>query len=415
MAYENIVFRKPNLIMVDGYFYMIDQDQDSLIVKTDDGTQAYSYPLDTTIINEIKSLEFDGRNFWSLENPGSGTVIIRRWYIYNYVFKLRNTFTLTANASHYYDSQAFTVQHYHLNFSGDEPAGSSNLSVTTNSRFILNTELTSGMTAYLGPNINGQSEEISINSVGTDYINVNGVTTYSYTTGDPISFYNRLWLFNNRNGVDTGSGALYQINAYTGSYQNKTAGGEYQNIKACTFFDMYSVYGNGSNSICYVKTTNMIFLNPNDLTISFGSMTMDNLQSDLATIIDIYDVTIEGSNVYRLQTKATYYGITYIFANSTYNYQLSTLDKFITSISLRANPAILPANGVNTSTITAIVKDQFNLPIESKLVYFTEDDPNGGITGPNPANTDANGIAVTTYTAGTTAREVKCTSTAQQG
>ena len=87
--------------MVDGYFYMIDQDQDSLIVKTDDGTQAYSYPLDTTIINEIKSLEFDGRNFWSLENPGSGTVIIRRWYIYNYVFKLRNTFTLTANASHY--------------------------------------------------------------------------------------------------------------------------------------------------------------------------------------------------------------------------------------------------------------------------------------------------------------------------
>jgi hypothetical protein len=136
---------------------------------------------------------------------------------------------------------------------------------------------------------------------------------------------------------------------------------------------------------------------------------MDNVEDDLAAVIPIYDVTMEGVNVYRLQQKATYYGTTYTFVNSTYNYQLSTLESFITSISLRVNPAILPANGVNTSTITAIVKDQFNLPIVAKLVYFTEDDDTGAISGPNPANTDSNGVATTTYTAGTSAREVKLT------
>jgi len=39
MAYENITLRKQNVVVVDGYFYMMDEDTDSLIVKTDDGTR----------------------------------------------------------------------------------------------------------------------------------------------------------------------------------------------------------------------------------------------------------------------------------------------------------------------------------------------------------------------------------------
>ena len=38
MAYENITLRKRNVVVVDGYFYMIDEDLDNLIVKTDDGS-----------------------------------------------------------------------------------------------------------------------------------------------------------------------------------------------------------------------------------------------------------------------------------------------------------------------------------------------------------------------------------------
>lgn len=429
MAYENIVFRKRNMTMVNGYFYMLDIDQDALIVKTDDGTQAYSYPLDTTIDEyssissdpnnptfggKIKSLEYDGRNFWSLENLNNGTIIIRRWYIDNYVLKLRNTFTLTSGSGHFFNSRAFTVEHYHINFGDDEPAGSSDLSVVA-SGLHLPSLLQSGMVITLGPNSYGQVQELSVNSVGTDFIRVNGVTSYNFAAGDPITFYNRIWIFNNSYGIDSSTGALYVLDAYTGSILPGAVypGGAYKDIEACTFYDMSSVFGSGKNAIAYVKATNLIFLNPYNLAQSYGSMSMDNLENNQANIIPIFDLAIEGSNVYRLQTKATYYGTTYNFATGPFNYQLSTTQPFVTSISLRANPAILPANGVNISNITAVVKDQYNNPVVGKVVYFTDDDPVGAILT-SYVNTDGQGVALTTYRAGTAAREVKITATVQQ-
>jgi hypothetical protein len=407
MAYENIRLRKSNFTMVDGYFYTIDEELDSMVVKTDDGTQAYSYPLDTVITSAIITLEYDGRNFWSLENPSTNNMRIRRWYIDNYVCKLRNTFDLVANASHSYSSNAFTVEHYHETFTANEDIGQSTLSISNGLK------LTSGMIVTLGPNDDGQVEEFTVNSAGADFVNINGTTTHAYEIGDPVAFYKNIWMFNNFDGKDSANGALYKIDAYTGSYISKVAGGAYKDIRCCTFYDMSGVYGTNADAIAYVKTTNMIFLNPNDITNSYGSMVLDNIESNLATVIVIYDLTIEGTNVYRLQRKATYYGATTTFADSTYNYQLSTTDSFITSISLRADPAILPANGVNTSTITAIVKDQFNLPVVAKLVSFTDDDTVGVILT-TPVVTDANGVASTQYRSGTSAREVRIVATAQQ-
>ena len=409
MAYENITLRKQNVVMVDGYFYMIDDDTDSLIVKTDDGTQAFSYPLDTTISNEIVSLEYDGRNFWTLENLAGNNIRIRRWYIDNYVLKLRDSFPLSESGSHKYDSEAFTVEHYHIAFSGDESAGQNNLAITDGSH------LSSGITITLGPNSSGQIEEATVQTFGADWVIINGTTTYAYETGDPISFYRWIWVFNNYDELSL-TGALYKINAYTGAPDSWTSGGAYADIKACTFYDMSAVYGDYSNAIAYFKANNCIFLYPGYLDNIDCYMVMDNVEDDQATVIDIYDLTIEGTNVYRLQGRATYYGTTYPGGDSdwsTYSYQLSTLDSFITSISLAADPAILPADLVSGSTITAIVKDQFLLPIVSKLVYFTDDDSNGYITT-SPVSTNALGVAVTSYVAGSQAREVKITATSQQ-
>ena len=455
MAYENITLRKQNVTMVDGYFYMMDEAQDAMIVKTDDGTQSYSYPLDNTIASQVVSMEWDGRNFWTLENPGSDTIRIKRWNLENYVLKLRDEFDMAPTGSHKYQSEAMAIEHYHLRVQADAAVSSNVIQMyqpkTKQADFDLVAKLTSGMTVSLGPNSNGQREDISVNSVTvsspggieTVYnVNLNASTTYEYDGptasgssdyreryGDPASFYSDIWIFNNWDGVSSDDGALYKISAYTGSYQTRYAGGEYQNVKSSTFYDVPNYIFDRDwqstpatdannwpkfNAITYVRTTNLIFLNPDDFSESYGSMTMDNIDDDQATIIPIYDLTMEGVNVYRLQQEATYYGTTH-GPWSTYNYQLSTLEPFITSISLRANPAILPANGTNTSEITAIVKDQFNLPIESKLVYFTEDDSVGSIIGTNPANTDVNGVATTTYQAGTSAREVKITATAQQG
>jgi hypothetical protein len=406
MAYENIKLRKQNVAVVDGYFYMMDDDVDALIVKTDDGTQAFSYPLSNTITNTITSLEHDGRNFWSLETSATNEVTIRRWYVNNYVCKLRNTFTLSPGGSHNYVSGAMTVEHYHRTFTGDEAAGQSILSMDS-------TNMANGETLTLGPNSSGQVEEVVVNTTAAGSVTIYGSTTYAYSTGDPVSFYKDIWLFNDYDGTTAAAGALYKIDGYTGAYTTHSGGGEFYNIDACTFYDMSYVDASWDNAICYVRGTNMIFLNPQDLNDNFGSMVMDNLHENLSDTLLIYDVAIEGANVYRLQRQATYYGTTTTFADSTYNYQLSTLDAFITSISLRAAPAILPANGVNEADITAVVKDQFNQPIVSKLVDFTDDDANGYITAPS-VNTDGQGVAETKYHAGTTAREVKITATAQQ-
>ncbi len=400
MAYENIRLKEPNLAVVDGYYYMMDNDTDSLIVKTDDGTQAYSYPLDTTLGgNNVVSTEHDGRNFWSLEDSGSD-VIIRRWYLDNYVCKQRNQFTISSVTS-----EAFTVEHYHVEFSGNESAGQTQLSVTDS------TDIAIGETVFLGPNTNGQSEERTVNGKGSGYIDVSVGTSYDFDSGDPICSYKDLWVFDDNSG-----GKLHQVNAYTGATIATTSGGEYYNVDAATFYDMYDVSERPtwSDSICFVKTTNMLFTDPNTLT-NYGSLAMDNVEDDNSTVIALYDVSIDGTNIYRLQLKATYYGSTASFTEGPYNYQLSTSNAFITSISLDAEPAILPANGVNNSTITAIVKDQFNLPISSKNVYFTEDqDPGQGYITVSPVSTNANGVAQTTYKAGTIATEVKITATAEQ-
>lgn len=404
MAYENIRLRKPNVAVVDGYFYMMDEDVDALIVKTDDGSQAFSYPLSNTLTNTINNMEYDGKNFWTLETVNSTSVRIRRWYLNNYVCKLRDTFNLSGGGSHNYKSDAFTVEHYHRTFDANEAAGQSTLSMDS-------TNMSNGDVLALGPNTSGDTEEVEVNTTAVGSVTIYGSTTYAYDSGDPVSFYKNIWLFNDYDGTVADAGALYKIDGKTGTYTTHSGGGEYYNIKAATFYDMSDVDASWGPAICYVRATNMIFLNPLDLTDNFGSMVMDNLEDNQSTTIPIYDATIEGSNVYRLQLKATYYGSTTTW--TTYNYQLSTLDPFITSISLRAAPAILPANGTNEADITAVVKDQFNQPIASKTVEFTDDDSNGYITVPS-VGTNSNGVATTKYHAGTTAREVKLTATAQQ-
>jgi len=357
------------------------------------------------------------------------------------------------------------IEHYHLRIQADVIAGAQTVEVyqpkTKEEDFNLLDKLESTMVISLGPNDAGQREDVAVNSVTESSpggaarvytVSLNSGTIYSYLGqppsdpgndydyreryGDPASFYRDIWVFNNYDGTDGGSGALYKLNSLTGGIKTWYPGGEYKNIEACTFYAVPNYIFDRAwqltepppppatgdaynwpkfNSIAYVRTTNLIFLNPDNFTESYGSMTMDNIFQDQSSTLPIFDLTMEGVNVYRLQTHATYYGTTYEFAGGNFSYQLSTLEPFITSISLRANPAILPANQTNTSEITAIVKDQFNLPIARKEVTFTEDDFVGEITGTNPANTDDDGVAVTRYQAGNTAREVKITATAQQG
>lgn len=422
MAYENIKFRKPNMAMVDGYFWMLDDDLDVLVAKTDDGTHAFTYPLDTDITGVVSCIEYDGYNLWTLEQPTSTGIRIRRWRLVNYICKLVDTFDLLESANDKFNTSCFAVERYTINFAADISAGNHTFQITDGYSYgTVCSKIPTLGRVVLGPNASNQMEEFRVlQGEHPTEVKIEGLTSYAYKAGDRIRFYTNFWVFNNYYGILDTIGALYQIDPFTGSVINRYSGNEFKNIAAATFYGVPNfVFHTGAAieprdySICFIKATNMIFLDPDNVTVARGSMVMDNIESNLATVIPIYDIGMYEKNIYRLQLKATYYGATASFSDSTYNYQLSTFNKLITSIAVGADPAILPADGASISTITAVVRDQFNQPIESRLCVFTEDDPQGVMTSANVA-TDANGIAVSSYRAGIESRETRITVTAQQ-
>jgi hypothetical protein len=431
MAYENIQTKYRNFTGGDGYFYYFDQAQDNLIVKTDDGNIAFTYPLDTAITNEVVSLEFDGFNFWTLENP-SGSVIIRRWQIDNYVCVLQYTKNLTDDGSNTYDSNAMTVEHYHFAFGADETTGQNNISTTDPKGIVtdISDKIDSGMKVSFGPSTEsgyeGDVEEFSVNSAGTDFILINSTTSSKYKAGDPINTYKYVWMFNNYNQGPTTEGALYKFEPYTdmspvGGFP--IGGNEYDNIEACTFAVIPEGLkdAGGSdivvNALTYVRGSNMLFKDVVSLD-NYGSMAMDNINSNELDILVVYDLMIYENNVYRLQRQATYYGSTTTFADSAYSYQLATLTPFVHSISLQAVPAVIPADsGSSSSLITAVVKSQFLLAINGRQVTFSDDNTNGYLSDTNVLTGPPNfpdGVAETTYYSGSDATEVKITATAKQ-
>lgn len=146
----------------------------------------------------------------------------------------------------------------------------------------------------------------------------------------------------------------------------------------------------------------------------YGTMSMDNVKSNQSTIITIYDIDIDGDNLYRLQLEASYYGTDYTW--STYNYQISPIRSFIDFISVDSATHILPATGRNTTVVTSITFDQYGQGVVGKPVTFSDDDPIGFITT-KVVNTDMfynTGRADTAYTSGTALRIVEIDATVTQ-
>ena len=76
-----------------------------------------------------------------------------------------------------------------------------------------------------------------------------------------------------------------------------------------------------------------------------------------------------------------------------------------TKLTITANPSSLTADGTSISTITATVTNEPGDPVEGVTVSFTIESGCGSLSSDSNI-TDANGIATTTYTAGTKAGDV---------
>jgi hypothetical protein len=410
---------QPNFCAHQGYFFTFDYAQDNLLQKTDDGNTAFSYPFDVLLSTVVSDSQFDGVYFWSLENPVGNNCYIKKWKIENYVCKQQQVFSFIGDASHSYSVNTFSVEHYHTTLVGATSSGATTLNLAKYAEDdVMNFVTTSGvnLTLHLGPNSNAEEEDVIVSTVVSGVVTIVGSTQYEYANSDPVNFFTYLWLFNNYDGTSSATGALYKFDAYTGDYITRYASGAYKDVTASTFYnvDSFAEYGD-VDTLCYIKGTNTLFVNTSDAGVKlpyYGSMVMNNILSDTATVIPVYGLTMDDQNVFRLQNASDGASSLTEWGNY-YNYVLSTLDSFVTSISMTAHPATIAANGVFTTDVTALVKDQFLQPIVARLVNFTDDDPVGIIIG-SPANTDAEGEAKVQYRAGTSARSVKITAVVEQ-
>jgi len=228
----SIGFTKPNMTVIEEYFYNFHDAEDMLIQKTSDGTVAFTYPFDTVISESIRGAEWDGVNWWTLEDSSlDDSIVIRRWQIDNYICKLQQTININAGGGHKYDVDCFTVEHYHTTITGSvHSPGSTTIYMDAG----YDSKVSSGMNVTL-KNTNGDQETISVFDAGAGFIELQDPTTYTYTDGDSCEWYSNIWLLNNFDGIDDTSGALYKLNAYLGSYINHYAGGAYKDIKCMTF------------------------------------------------------------------------------------------------------------------------------------------------------------------------------------
>ncbi len=423
---KNIRFLNPNMDRIGIYFYGFDEETDVMIQKADDGTLAFSYPLDTTISQQITSLEHDGESFWTMENI-DGTAAngfrIRRWLISNFVMVLQNTFTFASNATDTFESEAFTVEHYQ----GTLTSGATENTITFNVSFDSNifALLTPGTKMFMGPSSKvgfvGESESVTVNSTGGgNLITVSSPLSQGYSSGDTVVFTKNIWFFNENFQTTLGVGALYKANSLSGGILGRTQGGAFVSVNATTYHEVDSFTGvlvtNNKPYLVFIRTTNLLFvdvLNSN-LPIELSAV-QNNLSADTTEVFDVSDIGIEGDTIFRLQLKFNINGAE--STETTFNYQLATFVPFPTAIAITATPAILAADsGASTSAILATVTDQYALPFVTSPASTIQFSTTGGGTGSSLSDTgqislDSSGQASVTYTTGNAAGLVTISAT----
>jgi hypothetical protein len=265
--------------------------------------------------------------------------------------------------------------------------------------------MSNGDKLLLGPNTNGDIEEVVVQSATSSSVTLTTATVHGYGAGDKIRYYKYGYFFNDYDGTDSSKGSLYKIDLYTGSVVRREAGTQFKSVKSCTVGTVADRNGNGVvdydgngvndvfDALLFVKGS-LLFIT--DLYASTARL-ISNMLLDISTGTTIYDLTNRGSVLYLLQ--------------SGYDYTVAQFDIMVRSVSVSAYPTIVPADGVSTSLITATVLDQYNNPVVSKIVNFTV---TLGSLSSSTGATNANGVATVTFISSTTVGTATITASVEQ-
>lgn len=262
MSYENIRFTKPNMAIVDGYFYTLDESRNALIVKVADGDSAFHYPTDTPVGAQVKSLQYDGHYLWSMQDDSNG-FLIKRWELENYICKLKDTFTYHDTSFINYQSSAFGVEHYITDFSQTLTSRNDVINISE----YYDSVLVSGTILTLGPNTLGNWEHVTVSGVIGSDVYLTDRVRYLYSEGDKVCTTRSLFVFNDYQGTSSSKGTLFRFDAYTGNYISSAYDVEYQNITAATFSRVQNALSNhpDAHTLIYIKGTNAKLRNMSDL------------------------------------------------------------------------------------------------------------------------------------------------------
>jgi len=473
---ENVRFQEGNFTS-DGiyYFSMLDGSQ-VLQQKVDDGSVAFTYPLDTSIPGNIQEIEWDGVHFWTLEDRtgGDGTTI-RKWGISSFICKQQQKFDFIDGPTHTYDSDAFALEHYRLSVGvNDNGAGGYTFNMTdvsisdntmlepgdvltfvrklTSSSQRVGTVFVEQVTVEL--TISGSSNLVRLtapmqgdpHSDGKGFrgpdVDIDLLGGTHPPTPDEVFVTKNIWLANDNSPANPGTASIYKIKAANGSNLIQFSGTQYNNINGMAFYAKMTtgtglddanqtkynkaVVVDGSSGgrqtyILLARTSSLIFFNTSTNVID-RSLVMNNIKVNTIDTWNVSDMLIGGIEpnivIFRLQTGTTYKNQSLVLVDeswSEFNYEKQLLRRVVNSIAVSAEPSIVPADGNSLAAITAVLRDQYNDLVPSgKAVNWTEDSGDNRLNS-SQTFTDSFGTARNTYTAGTTEQDVKITASVVNG
>jgi len=259
---------------------MFDETSNIAVQKTASGSIVFIYPLSikltylesSNVLSAVKSLQYDGRYFWTLQSiTSTSEPVIRQWLFNNYECKLQQEFILYNTSTQTYNANSFAIEHYKTKL----------LYPISEGTLILNTEeyydstITSGTILSIGPNGYDYCEDVVVNEVvGSDIILTSG-TQYSYDVDAQVILSKSILLFNEYYGTTSTSGSLIRFDSHSGDFLSSDPNTDYKSVIAATFArvqgmlrdneqDVYDTIDD-AYTLIYVKSTNAKFRNLSDL------------------------------------------------------------------------------------------------------------------------------------------------------
>lgn len=477
MVRENVRFQEQNFATDGTYFYSILDSSQALQQKVDDGTVAFTYPLDTSVGGDILELQWDGVYFWSLEDNGATGFIIRKWAIEAFICKQKDIFEFDSGPTHTYSSTGFAVEHYRLTVGVNSNAGVYTLGYTdihisdtsilepgdvvtfvrrrtsaanrsgtvfveqkTVQSVISSTQVkfTSAMSGDPhgdGKGFRGPDVDIDVGPLDPDV---------DPPTPDEVFVTKYLWVANENAPSVVGTPALYKIRASNGGNVIQFSGTQYDSVGAMAFYTKYdqgvglddaettpynttintdSEAGGDQTYLLIARGSTLLFFNVSTNVVD-RSLVMNNIKVDTINTWPVYDMDVAGTEpniiLYRLQLGTTYLNDSLVLTDeswSEYNYEKQLLRRVVNSIAVSANPSIIPADGTTQSEITATLRDQYNDVVSGKTVNWSDD--SGGVGGQGvqatQSESDNFGRARVDYKSGTTEQDVKITAGVTNG